>query len=514
MMASRRPGPHWPKAEPVSAARGHLFVVAALCALVTLAALVAPGGDVEATRGDPTADELAAPIEESGPTIAADDTTAAAQLADADADAEDAAGAEAALTQAAQEMAPAAAAGKPATQAVARNEWRELMVQSGDNLSLLFKRAGFSDRDVYEIVHTAPQGKALERIYPGQTIAFLTDSEGRLSAVRHVLDPLQTVVYRRMDGGYSHQLETRTPQVREATASLTIESSLFVAGRSAGLSSNQVLEVANIFSGVVDFALDPRKGDTMHVIFEEQYLDGQKFANGRILAASFSNKGETFNAYLYRDSDGGESYYNEQGVSMRKAFLMAPLDFTRISSNFNLRRLHPIYKTTRPHRGTDYAAPTGTPVFASGDGRVVESGYTRANGNYVVIRHSDKYTTKYLHLHKRKVREGQRVVQSQLIGTVGATGAATGPHLHYEFLVDGVHRNPRTIHRELPKAKSLAAVEMPRFREQITPVMTQLAQLQQGGATQLALADTGGSGGSDSSARTSADDADGSGEQR
>ena len=142
-----------------------------------------------------------------------------------------------------------------------------------------------------------------------------------------------------------------------------------------------------------------------------------------------------------------------------------------------MRRLHPIYKTTRPHRGTDYAAPRGTPVFAAGDGKVVKAGYSRANGNYVFIQHGQAYVTRYLHLHKRRVKRGQRVSQSQVIGTVGSTGAATGPHLHYEFLVNGVHRNPRTIHKKLPKAKSLAAAEMPRFRASIQRASSQLASL-------------------------------------
>ena len=165
---------------------------------------------------------------------------------------------------------------------------------------------------------------------------------------------------------------------------------------------------------------------------------------------------------------------------MRKAFLMAPVDFTRISSNFNPRRLHPIYKTVRPHNGTDYAAPRGTPVFSAGDGRVIEAGYTRANGNYVFIKHGERYVTKYLHLHKRKVKQGQRVVQSQVIGTVGMTGSATGPHLHYEFLVDGRHRNPRTIHKDLPKAKALPKDEMARFAATINEAVVQLAQLREG----------------------------------
>ncbi len=164
---------------------------------------------------------------------------------------------------------------------------------------------------------------------------------------------------------------------------------------------------------------------------------------------------------------------------MRRQFMLAPVDFTRVSSNFNPRRLHPIYKTRRPHRGTDYAAPRGTPVFAAGDGRVTEAGYTKANGNYVVLKHGQAYTTKYLHLNKRRVRKGDRVAQNQVIGTVGSTGAATGPHLHYEFLVNGVHRNPRTIHKKLPKGKSLTEEEMPRFLAQTHGFQLQLASIRQ-----------------------------------
>ena len=228
----------------------------------------------------------------------------------------------------------------------------------------------------------------------------------------------------------------------------------------------------------------------MHLMFEELYLDGKKFDDGEIIAASYNNQGRTFTAYRYTDSKGETGYYNEDGVSMRKAFLLAPVDFTRISSNFNPRRIHPIYKTARPHRGTDYAAPTGTPVYAAGDGRVVKAGYSRANGNYVFLQHGEQFVTKYLHLHKRKVKQGQRVSQSQVIGTVGSTGAATGPHLHYEFLMNGVHRNPRTIHKKLPKAKSLAASELPRFRQAIAETSAQLAALRQETDTRLAMAKT------------------------
>ncbi len=343
--------------------------------------------------------------------------------------------------------------------------WQEQVVKSGDNLSRIFKRAGYSDRELYRFVNEAPEGSALGKLYPGQTIAFQADEDGQLAAVRHVKSPLETTTYHRQGSEFSTDKVVRTPEVRRTWTSGEIDSSLFLAGLDAGLSNNMIMELANIFGGVIDFILDPRKGDRMYLLYEELFLDGEKFGDGEIIAATFINQGEVFNAFRYEDSQGDVGYYNEDGVSMRKAFLMAPLDFTRISSNFNLRRKHPIYGTVRAHRGTDYAAPTGTPVFAAGDGRVSQAGYSKANGNYVFIQHGEQYVTKYLHLNKRKVRTGQRVAQSQVIGTVGSTGAATGPHLHYEFLVNGVHRNPRTIHKSLPKAKALAAAEMPRFRE-------------------------------------------------
>jgi len=365
--------------------------------------------------------------------------------------------------------------------------WREIPVKSGDNLSLIFQRAGLADGDVYHIVHNADGGKALTRMYPGQSLSFLLDSDGGLQGLRHQLSPLQTTSYRRQGDTYTVESIERQPQVHRSFASATIDSSLFLAGQDAGMPQNLIMELANIFGGVIDFVLDPRQGDSFHVLYEELYLDGEKYRNGKILAAVFINRGKSYNAFRYTDAAGKTGYFSDDGVSMRKAFLLAPVDFTRISSNFNPRRLHPIYKTKRPHRGTDYAAPRGTPVFASGDGRVIKSGYNKANGNYVVIQHGEAYTTKYLHLTKRKVKRGQRVKQQQVVGTVGSTGAATGPHLHYEFLVNGVHRNPRTILKKLPKAKSLAAAEMPRFHQQTSSFQMQLASIQQ---QQLALNDS------------------------
>ena len=359
--------------------------------------------------------------------------------------------------------------------------WNDMAVRTGDNLSLIFNRAGFSDRDVYDVT-SSKKGGALRKIFPGQLIGFAANEENALVAVRHIESPLKQTVYSKSEGQFVSEIITRETQARERSVALTIDSSLFLAGDRAGLSDGIIMELAAILGGVIDFALDPRRGDEIIILFEENFLDGEKFSDGNILAASFNNNGRIVEAYRYTDSSGDTGYFDADGVSMRKAFLKAPLDFTRVSSSFNPNRLHPIYKTKRPHRGTDYAAPRGTPVYAAGDGRIVEAGYTRSNGNYVFIQHGEGFKTHYLHLNKKRVKRGERVTQGQVIGTVGSTGAATGPHLHYEFLVNGVHRNPRTVHKILPKAKSLPDSELALFKVAIEQPVQRLAALKMNGA--------------------------------
>ena len=212
-------------------------------------------------------------------------------------------------------------------------------------------------------------------------------------------------------------------------------------------------------------------------------FDGEKLGVGNIIAASFTNQKKTFDAVRYTNKKGQSDYYTPEGFSMRKTFLRTPLDIFRISSGFNLRRKHPIHKKIKAHRGVDYSAPRGTPVYAAGAGKVIESGFSKYNGNYVFIQHGQTYVTKYLHLNKRKVRRGQTVKQRQLIGTVGSTGYSTGNHLHYEFLVNGVHRNPRTV--KLPQARPITANERVAFRQTVEPMLSQLAEYQDN--SQLAL---------------------------
>lgn len=355
-------------------------------------------------------------------------------------------------------------------------EWQHITVRSGDSLYEIFKRSGIAMGDLPTLLKN-PDAKLLKTIHPGDVLRYEANASGALQQLQIDPSPLRTMTFKRQGDGFQTEITTRTPEVRLSQHQATIESSLFAAGQAKGLSQSMLLELADIFSGVVDFVLDVRAGDQFGLVYEEEFLDGKHLGNNRILAAYFINQGETHTAYLFTDSSGQSEYFNADGVSMRKAFLRAPLDFTRVSSSFNPRRLHPVFKTVRPHNGIDYAAPRGTPVYAAGDGRVMEAGYSKANGNYVFIQHGPKYITKYLHLHKRTVKTGQRVSQRQVIGQVGSTGYVTGPHLHYEFLVSGVHRNPRTIINELPKAKTLSSTENIQFAQATSGLRLQLASL-------------------------------------
>ena len=360
-------------------------------------------------------------------------------------------------------------------------QWQEQAIVNGDNLTTIFQRAGLGISDVNKVAATK-HGPSLTKLHPGELMRFGTDNQGNLYEMHYQRSLLESYIFVLHNDNYQSWQELREPDVFTSYREGVIKESLFTAGRQAALPDKVVMELANIFGWDIDFVFDIRAGDSFALLFEERFIDGQRLPAGNILAASFTNRGKTYQAVRYTDSRGRSSYYTPDGLSMRKDFLRTPLDIFRISSGFNLRRKHPIHKKIKAHRGVDYAAPRGTPVYASGDGKVIEAGYTKPNGNYVVIQHGQTYTTKYLHLHKRKVRTGQSVRQRQLIGTVGATGYATGPHLHYEFLVNGVHRNPRTV--ALPKAKPIPKSEKKIFLSATNILLSQLAERQQ--AQQLA----------------------------
>lgn len=409
-----------------------------------------------------------APQGESGkPTSTADEKEPAAQKVEE-------------ATMAARDSQPAQVAVPTSTRQTEQNSnetgWRSTRLKNGDNLTTAFSRLGLNAGDVHAVAHAKGETQNLRRLRPKEVISVQLDDQGQLATVKHVKSRLEHYLYQKIgEGAFKGEKIVREPEIRTAFNQGIIRNSLFLDASRAGLDQSKIMDLANIFGWDIDFALDIRKGDQFSVLYEERFLDDEKIGYGNILAASFTNQGTTHKAVLYREADGTTTYYSPDGRAMRKAFLRAPLDFTRVSSNFNPRRLHPVFKTVRPHNGVDYAAPRGTPVYAAGSGKVIASGYSRANGNYVVIRHGQKFVTKYLHLNKRKVRSGQSIKQRQIIGTVGSTGYATGPHLHYEFLVNGVHRNPRTV--KLPEAKPIPADRMAAFTSRTGPLLARLEQL-------------------------------------
>ena len=350
--------------------------------------------------------------------------------------------------------------------------WQKETVLPGDSLTTIFKRLSLSERDVYLVAQADKKLKAFARLKPLETIAVALDDQGALEQVKYARSQLESYLYQRDASGFSAESTLAQPDLLPTYVEGRIQNSLFLDATAVGLPQKQIMELAHIFGWDIDFALDIRKGDAFSALYEEQYLNGEKIGTGDILAARFTNQGDTYTAVRFIDEDGVARYYTPEGRPMRKAFLRAPLDFTRISSNFNLRRKHPIHKSIRAHRGVDYAAPRGTPVYSAGKGRVTASGYSKANGNYVFVQHGGQYITKYLHLNRRKVKKGASVKQRQVIGTVGSTGYATGPHLHYEFLVSGVHRNPRTV--KLPKAEPIPSRLKQRFVDETTPLLAQL----------------------------------------
>ncbi|MEP3562360.1 MAG: peptidoglycan DD-metalloendopeptidase family protein, partial [Marinobacter sp.] len=263
------------------------------------------------------------------------------------------------------------------------------------------------------------------------------------------------------------------PEIRPAFAAGVIDGSLYLSAREAGMDDRLTMELAGIFGWDIDFVYDVRKGDQFEVVYEQLYIDGEEFSTGRILSAKFTNRGEENIALLYTDSNGESDYYTPEGKSMRKAFLRVPIN-ARLSSPFNLQRRHPVLDIVRPHEGTDYAAPPGTPIKAAGNGRVKFAGWKGGYGRTVVLKHGDNITTLYAHMSRlgKGIKNGTRVKQGQTIGHVGSSGMVTGPHLHYEFRVNGVAKNSRTV--KLPDAQPIPKSEMARFKQVTSQSLAQL----------------------------------------
>jgi murein DD-endopeptidase MepM/ murein hydrolase activator NlpD len=358
-----------------------------------------------------------------------------------------------------------------------------ITVSNGDTLSTVFAKVGLSANDLHEALNSSKEAKQFSRLKVGQVLDFELDEAGRLNSLQSKLSDLETIRLSRNDTGFDFQRDQVKPEVRQAYSRGVINSSLFLSAKRAGLSHGLTMELANVFGYDIDFAMDIREGDEFELIYEEKVVNGKRVGTGNILSARFTNRGKTYTAVRYTSRQGTTSYYSANGESMRKAFIRTPVDFARISSRFSTGRKHPILNKIRAHKGVDYAAPRGTPIKAAGDGRVSLAGRHGGYGNTVIIQHGQRYRTLYAHMQgfAKGVRNGANVKQGQIIGYIGTTGLSTGPHLHYEFQVNGVHVDP--LSQKLPMADPIAASEKQRFLQQSTPLM---ARMDQEKATMLA----------------------------
>lgn len=338
-------------------------------------------------------------------------------------------------------------------------------VLRGDTVAALFERLGVRDPKALDFLRGNATGRAIFRqLVPGRMLQAETGREGELLSLRYYLSASALLEVNRSAEGFTsrQRVVTEAPRVYYKTA--TIRSSLFAATDAAGIPDAIAMQVARVFATDIDFHVDLRKGDRVSVVYEMLYESGELIAPGRILAAEFVNDGRAYHAVLFRDDEGEEAYYSLDGTSRAKAFLRSPVEFSRVSSGFG-GRFHPIFRNWRAHSGVDFAAPQGTRVIASADGHVVAAGRRGGYGNAVEIRHGGGVTTLYAHLSgfAKGIRAGTRVRQGDPIGFVGSTGFATGPHLHYEFKIAGIHQDPMKV--ALPKAEPVPARLRPQFIE-------------------------------------------------
>lgn len=367
----------------------------------------------------------------------------------------------------------------------------EFVVRRNDTLDRIFRQLKLNLTDLASIRELPGVQERLDQLQVGDRIR-LVHEEGLVQSLSRRISETEVLSVTRTGETASAEFAAEvvaTPvEIRESRAQGTIDSSLFVAARAAGVSPEIILRLANdIFGWDIDFALDIQPGDRFSLIYQQKYRDGRYIGDGRILAADFVNAGTTHRAIYYESADGKVSdYFTPEGRSMRRQFLRAPLDFTRISSNFAPRRRHPILNMIRAHKGVDYAAPAGTIIKAAGEGRVSFVGTKGGYGRVVIIEHGGGISTLYGHMSRFAggLRDGARVKQGMTIGYVGSSGAATGPHLHYEYRINGLHKNPRTV--SLPDAAPISEAYIGEFKSRSAVSLARLDRIDDAGISAVA----------------------------
>ena len=341
---------------------------------------------------------------------------------------------------------------------------REERIQRGDTVASLLARLQVDDPAVSKFLRDNKQVKALYQLIPGRTVRVTTRADGKLVSLRY-LNGGNLLAVDRNDNAFAVEEAPAQLEQRVLMKSAEIRNSLFGATDAAGVPDAVATQIADIFSTDIDFHRDLRKGDRFSVVYEVLYHRGEAVKTGRVLAAEFINQGKSYQAVYFNYAENQGAYYTPEGRNLRKQFLRSPLEFSRITSGFTHARFHPVLQTWRAHKGIDYGAPSGTRVKAAGDGEVEFAGRQGGYGNVVVLRHQSKYTTWYGHLSgfANGLRKGKRVAQGEVIGYVGATGLATGPHLHYEFRINGVFQNPLRV--AMPEAPPITLEQKPKFEQ-------------------------------------------------
>ncbi len=357
--------------------------------------------------------------------------------------------------------------------------WREEQIRRGDTLGSVLARLGVDDAAAQSFLRADSRARSLYQLRPGRSLRALTDGDGRLMALRSLAPSGELLAVDRAADRNGVLFVARTAIPDAATGlelrANEIQTSLFAAADAAGMPDAVTTQLTNILGGDVDFHHDLRRGDRFTVVYETRRIEGDLSGTGKIIAAEFINKGIAYRAFLWRGPDGTEDYYGDDGRSARKAFLRSPVAVTRVTSGFSMARLHPFLQNWRAHKGVDFAAPAGTPVHASGSGKVIVAGQQGGYGNVVMLQHGETYSTVYAHLSRFApgIKQGARVAQGELIGYVGQTGWATGPHLHYEFRVDNVQMDPLTV--ALPNAQPVPAAQKVDYLARVVPLAQELA---------------------------------------
>lgn len=362
--------------------------------------------------------------------------------------------------------------------AESQNFWYKDFVRRDDTLQSLLNRLNIRNREAYDFLRSNTTASQIaSNLIPGKQIEAEIDPEGNLINLEYQLAADQYISVRKSADTYQSEQVQRQLEVRPILKSARITSSLFGATDAANIPDSIAIQLADIFESEINFHTDLRNGDQFNVIYEGSYHQGALQKTGEVLAAEFVNNGKTYRAIGFRGEDGKMQYFTPEGKSLHKSFLRSPLEFTRVSSGFSLARYHPVLQRVRAHKGVDMAAPTGTRVKASGDATVSFVGKKGGYGNVIVLKHKQGISTVYGHLSRFApgLRVGKKVAQGEIIGFVGMTGVATGPHLHYEFLLNGQHRDPMKV--ALPKANAIDSSKRAAFETVSQQLSAQLVLL-------------------------------------